>query len=213
MAHYFDADERESIRAVADVTGSTAAYVLDTKQNKTAGNLLEIRNSGVLKTSISHQGVVRSPSTIGSFPEDTSVDGQYAEMYITDNGAYVDISSQNGLNYVAMYAEDNEFGFIANSGQDYFRALPTVASNQVPYIFDTTILHTITGPLMDVKNNGNRMFRLGASGDVCLTPMTKAVRSGINATAGTIIYQSDQGSGFRFFDGGHWIKLSGVFDD
>jgi len=64
-----------------------------------------------------------------------------------------------------------------------------------------------------MKNNSTTMFKIGVSGDIRLTPITKAMRSGISPTAGTIVYQSDQGSGFRFYDGANWIRLSGAIDN
>jgi len=203
MPHYFDADENESIRAVADVNSNTHAFVLDTKINRYGaggtGLLLVVASSGRNIVEVDNGGTIniRTPGV--------SAYSSYGEKF-----AYV-----GGDNYVWLDAGAGEVSRVAIGGVvdsvHQFRLDPQ-RTDGIPYFFNTS--ETVaSNNLFEVQNNDTTMFTVGASGQIKLKPITKAIRSGLSVTAGTIIFQSDQGSGFRFYDGTNWIRLSGAFDN
>jgi len=208
MAHYFDADENQSIRAVADVDDSTTAFVFDTKRNKTAGNLLEIKNSGVQTFAVEYSN---ARAIVGN--NKLYLDGtpDWAEVFSDNYSGYsFDLYADYSRSYLYLTANRN------GNQIDAVNLRPAMDDNSLtPFLFDTSVNRTPAGggKLMQVKNYGTAMFTIGLSGDCRLTPMTKAVRSGISPTAGTIIYQLGQNSGFRFYDGAQWLRFSGINDD
>jgi len=201
MPHYFDTDERETIRAVSAAPATTTAFCLDTDREHTAGDLLEFKNNGTGVASVA----VGGGGVYLYFPNG---DG-YSEIGKGEDAGFMDITSPNGDYYAGFYI-DNARGSELYLSDTFFS--PDTSDGNSAFDFNTSIKHTY-GDLLRVRNKSNTVFVIGVSGETRLTPMTKAIRSGISPTSGTIIFQSDNTPGFRFYDGTNWIRLSGVFDN
>jgi len=189
MPHYFDCDENESIRAIADVPTNTSAFVLDSKRNKTSTDyLLDIKNSGTSAYSLRADGTIDIKTTV--FPS----------IYL---GLLPDENSYADYCYNSM-----DINIRGDRAVEFY---PERTSN-TNYLLNTAYRKTSVDPIFEVQNSGASVFKIGGSGQVSMGQVTKAQRSGISAAAGMLIYQTDETPGLRLFDGTNWVRFTVTAD-
>jgi hypothetical protein len=148
----------------------TTAYILDTENEQTSGNLFNLLNDGASKFSIDYTGGITaasltSPQLYVDYIDNTSNDHGVRLTFAT-SGLTLSHDQATGkpliVNQVDATNTDGVFELQVNSVAKTTMN-PNAGATDTPYVLDTEITHT-GGNLFDVKNNGKIYFNVRKDG-------------------------------------------------
>jgi len=162
---------------------------------------------------IGFYNTIHQTSSIGtgaSFEADINNNGCsiYARRFYR-NSAGEDKESR--VSYVVTPGTNDCF-FYGQAGDNFlYEFRPCTDSSTHCYSFNSNTKHT-QGHLLQVANSGTNVFKVGVSGEIVLTPMTKAMRSGLTPASGMMIFQQDAIPGLRVYNGTNWVRYTETND-